>query len=290
MFRPPLDVEPLIGKRFGQLIILGRGTPAGKETTVDAQCDCGQVTTKRWGSIHSGNTKSCGCLTRLDVHALVGTRYGQLVVVGPAPPRGGRTCVEVICDCGQVTTVRTENLRGGRTRSCGCLVSPRRPLKRGRKGLAPRVQRPVPSAPTSTAPAQALPRGCTPSPVGQSFGRLVVVAEVPRPRGRTQVVCQCSCGQLLIKGLLALHTTKDASCGCGTLDQFSALRQASPENLRSLTEPQRQMVAMLREGLRPVQIARVRSVAKPTVTIALRRARARLLALAEALRPLPAHP
>ena len=56
-------------------------------------------------------------------------------------------------------------------------------------------------------------------------------------------------------------------------------RPALLEALETLTPDQRAAVQALLEGARPVDIARKRHVSKPTVTIMLRRARARLAAV-----------
>lgn len=57
---------------------------------------------------------------------LAGQRYGRLVVACEAPSiieRSGRRRIawECICDCGSKLTVRSNDLRYGRTLSCGCL-------------------------------------------------------------------------------------------------------------------------------------------------------------------------
>lgn len=62
---------------------------------------------------------------RLEVP--VGTRYGDLVVLGEAASRrsvGGsvKRYLSCRCDCGTELEVRLNNLRSGRTRSCGCYV------------------------------------------------------------------------------------------------------------------------------------------------------------------------
>ena len=58
-------------------------------------------------------------MKRVDV---TGWRFGRLIVLEMARP-GGRfrpTC-ECQCDCGRTKVVRCDNLKSGRTRSCGCL-------------------------------------------------------------------------------------------------------------------------------------------------------------------------
>lgn len=55
---------------------------------------------------------------------LTGERFGRLVVL----EENGRTSTGQVmwlcaCNCGKTTTVRSQQLRTGRTRSCGCLIS-----------------------------------------------------------------------------------------------------------------------------------------------------------------------
>ena len=52
---------------------------------------------------------------------LTGQRYGHLTVLGPAENIGTRTAWRCLCDCGRETVVRTNRLRSGHTKSCGCV-------------------------------------------------------------------------------------------------------------------------------------------------------------------------
>ena len=51
---------------------------------------------------------------------LTGQRYGHLTVLGPAENVGTRTAWRCLCDCGQETVVKTNHLRCGHTKTCGC--------------------------------------------------------------------------------------------------------------------------------------------------------------------------
>lgn len=53
---------------------------------------------------------------------MTGRRFGRLVVVGEAPKRftNRNRYWYCCCDCGNITTVRGDELRGGVTVSCGC--------------------------------------------------------------------------------------------------------------------------------------------------------------------------
>lgn len=51
---------------------------------------------------------------------LTGQRYGMLTVLAPAENVGKRTAWLCRCDCGAETVIRTNHLRSGHTKSCGC--------------------------------------------------------------------------------------------------------------------------------------------------------------------------
>lgn len=51
---------------------------------------------------------------------LTGQQYGHLAVLGPAENIGARTAWLCQCDCGRQAVVKTQHLRSGHTKSCGC--------------------------------------------------------------------------------------------------------------------------------------------------------------------------
>ena len=53
---------------------------------------------------------------------LTGKRFGRLVVVGPYDKVKGQLRWECICDCGARHIAYGTSLKGGSTRSCGCLL------------------------------------------------------------------------------------------------------------------------------------------------------------------------
>ena len=69
---------------------------------------------------------------------MIGERFGRLVVQREFKPllRSGKWWV-TRCDCGAIKPVRSDSLRSGHTRSCGCLRAeraPSAPIKHGRSG------------------------------------------------------------------------------------------------------------------------------------------------------------
>jgi len=56
---------------------------------------------------------------------LTGKKFNRLTVLEPTKKRShsGVVIWKCQCDCGNIAEVRSDNLTGGRTQSCGCLVS-----------------------------------------------------------------------------------------------------------------------------------------------------------------------
>ena len=61
----------------------------------------------------------------MGVIDLIGLRFGRLLVIERGLSTGGNRGARwvCLCDCGGVKTVRSDALKGGITRSCGCLIS-----------------------------------------------------------------------------------------------------------------------------------------------------------------------
>ena len=53
---------------------------------------------------------------------MIQNRYGQLVVLSAADPRGSHKMWNCLCDCGSLYTAWQLSLRRGTTKSCGCTV------------------------------------------------------------------------------------------------------------------------------------------------------------------------
>jgi len=117
------------GRRFGRLVAIER--LQGPETRYRCVCDCGNEHVATGGNLHCGNVESCGCLRReqkqaqmrtlggLNRAALVGQRFGRLLVVAPA--QGVRRSYWLCqCDCGQRAVKMGKYLLNGDTQSCGC--------------------------------------------------------------------------------------------------------------------------------------------------------------------------
>lgn len=54
---------------------------------------------------------------------ITGERFGNLIAIERLPNlKGGVTVYRCLCDCGNETIVRANNLKSGAVRSCGCLL------------------------------------------------------------------------------------------------------------------------------------------------------------------------
>lgn len=117
---------------------------------------------------------------------LIGQRFGKIVVIEKAPSRNGRGYWLCQCDCGKQKEIRTDNLKTGRTQSCGCLHK------------------------------EALYNLNKKDLLGQKFGKLTVIKETGQRKNTRNIIweCECECGSKILvesNNLISGHTK---SCGC----------------------------------------------------------------------------
>lgn len=116
------DYSELIGSRYSSLIVLGKDKT--KHGRVLCKCDCGNVTSVMTYDVKNGHTKSCGCMkNKPTFEDLSGRRFGRLVAIRPVGRRVGRSNMnwECACDCGNVSSVSSSDLKSLHIQSCGCL-------------------------------------------------------------------------------------------------------------------------------------------------------------------------
>jgi hypothetical protein len=121
----------MIGQKFDRLTVLNRnGSDQKGNALYDCVCDCGNSKTVVGYRLKNGNTRSCGCLqiehcslmTQKSVGVitldLLGKKFNSLTPVEQTRVNGqaGWTC---LCDCGEITSVRTGDLTSGGIKSCG---------------------------------------------------------------------------------------------------------------------------------------------------------------------------
>lgn len=111
-----------IGHVFGRLTVVSRSsrTESSGGAIWVCKCSCGNEIEVRAGSLHNGDTTSCGCSRVKD---LTGQVFGRLTVASlsnnKATNRGAMWFCR--CACGSEIEVRADSLIDNNTRSCGCL-------------------------------------------------------------------------------------------------------------------------------------------------------------------------
>ena len=122
-----------------------------------------------------------------------GNRYGKLTVIKRAPNKGTSACWICQCDCGNIITVRGQDLRYKKkhiqTQSCGCVKND-----------------------NLTKHNQAIFKDLT----GQNFGYLTVLKKAPfySKNNTTMWECQCICGKKINVQRNNLLSGNTVSCGC----------------------------------------------------------------------------
>ncbi len=130
--------EDLTGKMFNNWLVLGKAedyiSPKGyKATYWLCECQCENKTRRklRTGCLKNGSSKSCGCKKdtyKSKVNNLIGKKYGKLKVIKRYygdDIRNKRNKVVWLCECecGNIKPVIVDDLRSGKVKSCGCLIS-----------------------------------------------------------------------------------------------------------------------------------------------------------------------
>lgn len=116
----------IIGQKFGKLTVIERAenTKSGKVRWL-CQCECGNRKVVTGGDLRSGHTTSCGCThyEKTTLIDLTGKRFGRLTVLKRVFPPNTKNKAYWLCqcDCGKTTVCTSKSLRGGHTKSCGCL-------------------------------------------------------------------------------------------------------------------------------------------------------------------------
>ena len=127
-------LEDLTGKRFGRLVVLEKVFRPGNRTLWHCKCDCGGETFSKPSDLTRGVTKSCGCLAlehavqlgKSHLIDIIGRKFGKLTVIERIDNTLTYKCK---CDCGKDCIVIGEQLRSGKTKSCGCLKNEDPPNK-----------------------------------------------------------------------------------------------------------------------------------------------------------------
>lgn len=118
---------------------------------------------------------------------IIGMKYGKLTVESYSHSHNNKTYWNCICECGNHTIVRGDQLKSGNTKSCGCLVHDPRGKAHNRKDLT-----------------------------GMIFGDLTVLGYAGTKLRKAMWLCVCKCGRTSIvfsNNLLSGNTKNCPICG-----------------------------------------------------------------------------
>ena len=125
----------ITNRKFGRLTALYKSSKikGTKSKTIwkwMCECDCGKKLEVVKGSLLSGNTRSCGCLSKdtfmairkLNRIEMIDKTFGLLTIKRPieAKTRSDILLWECECTCGNKIKVSGSRLRSGKVTSCGC--------------------------------------------------------------------------------------------------------------------------------------------------------------------------
>jgi hypothetical protein len=114
--------EDLQGQKFNRLnVVEYHGTIKGKAMW-KCKCICGNESVVASGNLKNGNVKSCGCLIKDATYEdLSGRKFGMLTAIKFVGYNKSRNSIwECFCECGNIKQALSQNLKRGKTKSCGC--------------------------------------------------------------------------------------------------------------------------------------------------------------------------
>ena len=177
---------------------------------------------------------------------LTGMKFHKLTVLQVCSEKVGRRFVwECLCDCGGKALVRSDALKSGTVKSCGCLVTAIKEDLTGQKfqqltviGRSSERYKGFilwdclcDCGNTISAMSYTLKKGypkscgCIPRKnlrkdlTGKKFGRLTVSEECTGEHKRTRWNCLCDCGNTTSVTTTSLTSGKTKSCGCLRTDR-----------------------------------------------------------------------
>lgn len=124
---------------------------------------------------------------------LAGRRFGYLIVNKFLRTSNAGAIWRCICDCGNVKDIEARNLKGGLTKSCGCLH--KEIISKIGKEKAAKLE-------------------------GLRFGRLLVINRVSTKGGHSTWNCLCDCGKTIVVSNSNLKQGNVKSCGCLSLNRI----------------------------------------------------------------------
>ena len=115
-----INLENLIHKKYGQLMILKAWRNERSEIYVQVRCNCGNETITRYRNLTSGKTSTCGKCIKINLDNLIGQKFNHLTIIS-AYRKKGRIFVKAKCDCGIIKEYNYSSIKSNHTKSCGCI-------------------------------------------------------------------------------------------------------------------------------------------------------------------------
>lgn len=114
----------LVGKRYGKLTVESLNEEKSKNGVLvwNCICDCGNKFVARGGNLKCGKATHCGCSKSEFSNNFVditGNKYGTLTVLGPEGKNDRGVLWRCKCDCGAEVVKVGDDLKFGRTKTCG---------------------------------------------------------------------------------------------------------------------------------------------------------------------------
>lgn len=201
-------IKDISEQKFGKLTAKKPlRTEKGKGIIWLCKCECGNEKEVPASRLLRGTTKSCGCLKeeKRRKQNITGQRFGSLVAEEFLFFDGKyRDCWRFRCDCGNEKIMPAANVKWGRVRSCGCLLS---------NNIGNLNKQNI---------------------EGKRFGRLTAVKTTQKRDAAGSIVweCKCDCGNTVFHSVNALNSGKILSCGC----LYNESRKTCWENRKDLIE------------------------------------------------------
>lgn len=138
----PKEIPLEIGKKYNSLTVIREIDPVYnsngyKQRKVECKCDCGNIKSFYFHNIRNNLSTSCGCVRDKNVRNstqkypneyFFNKKFGKLIVIEISEPEKTKKnkkfyCVKkfiCLCECGNITKVKSTSLLKGNTNSCGC--------------------------------------------------------------------------------------------------------------------------------------------------------------------------
>lgn len=114
-------MQNLIGKTYNEFKVIEYSHKKGNKHYWKCLCSCGEEKVVETHNLIKGNSKCCGGRIH-RIENLTNRVFGKLTVVEYSHTNNSnKSYWKCNCDCGNEITVRSDCLKDGNTKSCGCL-------------------------------------------------------------------------------------------------------------------------------------------------------------------------